>query len=78
MLKRGTLAVALLLFAALFAYAQSIQYERPVQTAPQEQTIGGGYKTPAVQKPLPRNWWLEVLEVFLLAAAMAASVWIVL
>ncbi len=72
------LAAVLLLFAALSAFAQSIQYERPVQTAPQEPTIGGGYKTPAVQKPLPRNWWIEVLDVFVLAAAMGASVWIVL
>ena len=70
-------AVALLLFA-LSAFAQSIQYERPVETAPQEKTIGGGYKTPAVQKPLPRNWWLQMLDVGVLAAAMGASVWIVL
>jgi NosR/NirI family transcriptional regulator, nitrous oxide reductase regulator len=58
--------------------AQGVQYERPVQTAPQEDTIGGNYKTPGVQKPLPRGWWLEVLDVVLLAAAMGASVWIVL
>jgi polyferredoxin len=49
-----------------------------VETAPQEETIGGGYKTPDVQKPLPRGWWLEVLDVVLLDAAMAAAVWIVL
>ncbi len=70
-------AVLLLAFAA-FGFAQSIQYERPVQTAPQENTIGGGYKTPEVQKPLPRNWWLQMLDAALLAFAMAASVWIVL
>jgi NAD-dependent dihydropyrimidine dehydrogenase PreA subunit len=58
--------------------AQSIQYERPVQTAPQENTIGGGYKTPAVQKPPPRDYWLQVMDVVLLAAAMGVSVWIVL
>ncbi|MFB3826537.1 MAG: 4Fe-4S binding protein [Bryobacteraceae bacterium] len=75
---RRLLTAFLLLFAALPAFAQSIQYERPVQTAPQEQTIGGGYKTPAVQKPLPRNWWLEVADVFLLAGAMGVSVWIVI
>src|SRR5213075_677376 len=38
----------------------------------------GGYKTPAVQKPLPREYWMQVLDVVLLAAAMGISVWIVL
>jgi NosR/NirI family nitrous oxide reductase transcriptional regulator len=58
--------------------AQAIPYERPVETAPQEETIGDNYKTPEVQKPLPRGWWLEVLDVVLLGAAMAAAVWIVI
>ena len=35
--------------------AQAIQYERPVETAPQEETIGGGYATPQVQRPRPRS-----------------------
>jgi NAD-dependent dihydropyrimidine dehydrogenase PreA subunit len=74
-----TLVALLLLAFALVPQlcAQALQYERPVETAPQEQTIGGGYKTPAVQKPLPRFWWLEVLDVVLLGAAMGASIWIV-
>lgn len=75
---RRAVAGIVLLLAAWAAFAQSIQYERPVQTAPQERTIGGGYQTPEVQKPLPRNWWLEVLDAVLLAAAMAAAVWVVL
>ena len=58
-------------------HAQPIEYSRPVETAPQEQTIGGNYKTPAVQKPLPRLWWLDVLDVALLGAAMGASIWVV-
>ena len=58
--------------------AQSIPYQRPVDTAPQEHSIGGGYKTPAVQKPLPRNSWLQVLDVVVLAAALAISSWLVL
>lgn len=58
--------------------AQSISYQRPVDTAPQEKAIGGGYKTPAVQKPMPRNSWLQVLDVALLAAAMGISSWLVL
>lgn len=67
-----------LLSAIAPAPAQSIQYERPVETAPQEDTIGGGYRTPPVQKPLPRHYWLQVLDVGLLAVALATSAWIVL
>src|ERR1035441_1716771 len=59
-------------------HAQAIPYSRPVETAPQADAIGGGYKTPAVQKPLPRDYWLQVMDVFLLAAAMGISVWLVL
>ena len=71
-------ALALLLLLSWQAWAQAIQYSRPVETAPQEGTIGGGYKTPTVQKPLPREYWLQVFDVVLLAAAMGVSVWIVL
>src|ERR1039457_4638356 len=58
--------------------AQAIPYSRPVETAPQAQTMGGGYQTPAVQKPLPRDSWLQMLDVVMLAAAMGISVWLVL
>jgi len=71
-------AILALLLLIPASVAQSIQYERPVQTAPQENTIGGGYKTPAVQKPLPRDYRLQVLDVALLAAAMGVSIWIVI
>jgi NAD-dependent dihydropyrimidine dehydrogenase PreA subunit len=71
-------ALALSLGSARTAAAQAIPYSRPVQTAPQEKAIGGGYKMPAVQKPLPRSYWLQVLDEVLLAMAMAASVWLVL
>ena len=60
------------------APAQSVQYERPVDVAPQQQTIGGGYVTPDVQKPRPRQYWLQLLDVFLLAAAMGLAVWLVI
>ncbi len=75
-----SLTVLLLLSAVAVAplCAQGVQYERPVETAPQPDAIGGNYQTPAVQKPLPRGWWLDVLDVVLLAAAMGASVWIVI
>ena len=74
-------AAILLLFAAFMApvaLAQAIDYQRPVDTAPQQDTIGGGYKTPPVQKPLPRDAWLQLLDVSLLAAAMGLAVWLVL
>jgi polyferredoxin len=78
-LARSLAAVAafLVIAAPSGALAQAVQYERPVQTAPQPDTIGGGYQTPPVQKPRPREYWLEVLDVALLGAAMALSVWIV-
>lgn len=78
--RRATLAVLalwLLMGLAENARSQALQYERPVDRAPQEKDIGGGYVTPKVQKPLPRGAWLEILDVVLLAAAMGASVWIV-
>jgi len=69
-------AVALALGSVRNAAAQAIRYSRPVETAPQEKSIGGGYKTPAVQKPLPRSYWLQVLDVILLGMAMGAAVWL--
>jgi polyferredoxin len=72
------LAFVLLDLSAGRAPGQAIPYERPVETAPQPESIGGGYLTPDVQKPLPRQYWLQVLDVVLLAAAMGISVWLVL
>ena len=77
---RFLLGLSLVLLLTVFcggAFAQAIQYERPVDTAPQEKDIGGGYKVPPVQKPLPRSAWLEIFNVVLMAAAMGASTWIV-
>jgi len=61
-MKRLVLACLLLGLAFVeSAPAQAVPYQRPVETAPQPDTIGGGYKTPAVQKPLPRDYWLQVM-----------------
>jgi ferredoxin len=60
------------------ASAQQIEYERPVDAAPTEETIGEGYVTPAVQRPLPKPQWRELLDVLLLAAAMGVAAWLVL
>ena len=79
----GQVPIPLLLLFLFLSFlpslaAQAIPYTRPVETAPQAQTIGGGYQTPAVQKPLPRDSWLQMLDVVMLAAAMGISVWLVL
>jgi polyferredoxin len=72
------LLVVFMLFAPRAAWSQSVQYERPVEVAPQQETIGGGYVTPGVQRPQPRNYWLEIADVFVLAGAMALAVWLVI
>ncbi len=71
-------ALLVIAFCAGIAAGQAIPYDRPVDAAPQEHDIGGGYVTPDVQKPLPRGYWLEVLDVVLLAGAMGLVAWLVL
>ena len=71
------LLLLLLFFVPAVGHAQTIQYERPVQVAPQPETIGGGYATPAVQRPRPRSYWLEITDVVVLAGAMALAIWLV-
>lgn len=71
------LLILLLVLVPQVAWAQAVQYERPVQVAPQQDTIGGGYATPPVQQPHPRSYWLEVADVFVLAGAMALAIWLV-
>jgi polyferredoxin len=48
-----------------------------VEVAPQQESIGGGYVTPPVQKPRPRAYWLEIADVVLLAGALSLAVWFV-
>jgi ferredoxin len=54
-----------------------IDYERPVEAAPQEQDIGGGYVTPVVQFHPPRAQWREVADMGLLAAGLGLSTWLI-
>ena len=66
-----------LLVAALDAapaLAQHIEYERPVETAPKEETIGEGYATPQVQRPRPRSAAWQRADVALLSALDRKSV----
>ncbi|MBU0716690.1 MAG: 4Fe-4S binding protein [Planctomycetes bacterium] len=58
--------------------AQQYQYVREVDVVPPDDDIGGGYKTPAVQRPLPRAAWWSAVDAGLLAAGLALAAWIVL
>jgi polyferredoxin len=65
-----------LLLAAAPALAQHFEYERPVDTAPTEESIGEGYVTPQVQRPRPRAAAWQVADVALLAAALGLAAWL--
>ncbi len=74
----GAILFVVLLCPAPRLFAQAMDYQRPVEAAPNEQSIGGGYVTPEVQRPLPRAQWREITDVALLAVAMAVCAWLVL
>jgi len=78
--RRLLLLLLLLLgvFALPGAAQDHIDYERPVDTAPQPDDIGEDYQLPEVQTPLPRAQWRAILDVGLLAAALGLGAWIVL
>jgi NAD-dependent dihydropyrimidine dehydrogenase PreA subunit len=75
-MKRIAALILAVLLAGVVCSGQALEYKRPVETAPQEKDIGGGYVTPSVQKPLPRAVWLQYLDFVLLAAALDLSVWL--
>lgn len=77
-LSAGRAIGLLLALDASPALAQQYPYERPVDTAPSEQAIGGDYVTPQVQRPRPRAVAWQVADVALLAAALLASAWLAL
>lgn len=54
------------------------EYERPVDVAPAPEDIGAGYTTPEVQRPLPRGFEWQLVDMVLLATWLAASTWLVL
>ena len=72
------IAVAVVAVSAALCDTAPAQYQREVDIVPGEDDIGGGYKTPPVQRPLPRAGWWNAVDVGLLAAALALSSWIVL
>jgi len=54
------------------------EYQRPVDVAPQQEDIGGGYVTPSVQRPLPRALWWGMIDVTALVLGLSLAIWIVL
>ena len=71
----------LVLLAALGvtpALAQQLDYERPVDVAPNDETIGEGYVTPQVQRPLPRAVAWQIADVALLGLALCLAAWLAL
>jgi ferredoxin len=78
--RLATVLILGFLAAPTFAANQPTQYEyeRPVEVAPTEEDIGEDYVVPPVQRPRPRSFWLESLDVALLFIALAFSGWIVL
>ena len=60
------------------ARGQHIEYQRPVSAAPTAQDIGGGYRVPVVQRPMPRPTWREVLDTGVLAVGLGLSAWLAL
>lgn len=72
------LVLCFLALAPQDASAQAVPYDRQVDVAPQPEAIGAGYATPAVQKPRPRRYWLEIADVGLLGGAMALAIWLVI
>jgi NAD-dependent dihydropyrimidine dehydrogenase PreA subunit len=73
--------IGLLLLLALGTtpiLAQQLDYERQVDVAPTEETIGEGYVTPEVQRPLPRAALWRIADVILLALALGLAAWLAL
>ena len=83
---RNTRPIHLVLFLALLGGvlcptplpAEQIQYQRPVEVAPSEETIGEGYVTPQVQRPLPRAVIWQIADVVLLGIALGIAAWLAL
>lgn len=74
----GRILLLLVATGATPALAQQYPYERPVDTAPSEKTIGGDYVTPQVQHPRPRSLAWQIADVALLAVALSVSAWLAL
>jgi len=68
----------LLSVCAVPAAAQQTDYQRQVDVAPTEESIGEGYETPEVQRPLPRSAIRQSVDLGLLGVALALAAWLAL
>jgi ferredoxin len=79
MRARGTfLGFSILILAEIPVVAQQVDYSRPVDVAPSQESIGDDYVTPDVQRPLPRAVFWQVADVILLAVALGVAAWLAL
>ncbi|MBI5865015.1 MAG: 4Fe-4S binding protein [Planctomycetes bacterium] len=78
MTVRAVLVGLLLMLAASMPAGAQIDYQRPVDVAPTEKSIGGGYQVPVVQRRPPRSYALEIIDVGVLTAGLAATAWTLL
>jgi polyferredoxin len=70
------LALALAALAPAAGAQEHLEYERPVDVAPTEETIGEGYVVPEVQRPRPRAAAWQIADVVLLGVALALAAWL--
>ncbi|MFH1417320.1 MAG: 4Fe-4S binding protein [Planctomycetota bacterium] len=82
---RGARGIAATLFITAFLtlsasplFAEQLDYERPVDAAPQPEDIGEDYVLPTVQHYQPRAQWREATDLGVLTAAMGLCAWLVL
>ena len=73
----GPLLICLFLFPAPVS-SQQIDYSRPVNVAPSDETIGEGYVAPEVQRPRPRSTFWLIFDVVVMAAALGAAAYLAL
>lgn len=74
----SVVSVGVFLLGATQAFAQQIDYERPVDVAPSPEDIGEEYVLPVTPQAPPRAQWREAVDVAVLAAALLLCTWIVL
>src|SRR3990172_9613064 len=75
---RLSVLIVAILVSLQSALAAAEEYVRPVDVAPSEEDIGEGYRVPPSQRaPRRADWWWAV-DAAALAAALAASTFLVL
>ena len=73
-----TVLLLLLVLVTAPVFAQQLEYQRQVEVAPTDETIGEGYVTPEVQRPLPRAAIWQIADVILMGLALGLAAWLAL